>query len=115
MTELDIELKKPRLASKQKSRSNYSTTSIENYYKVSIYIPLLDNVIADLQSRFLNEKYHAISTLPLLLPRFIIKSDTNDTDTLLKIIKEHFTFDDNNMIDELELKTELQLWKSRMD
>uniref|UniRef100_A0A2S2P349 Repressor of the inhibitor of the protein kinase n=1 Tax=Schizaphis graminum TaxID=13262 RepID=A0A2S2P349_SCHGA len=112
MTELDIELKKPRIASKQISRSNYQTTSIENYYKLSIYIPLLDNIITDLKSRFLNEKYHAISTLSLLLPRFIIKADTNNTDTLLKIIKEHFTFEDSNIIDALELKTELQLWKS---
>ncbi|XP_025415028.1 zinc finger MYM-type protein 1-like isoform X2 [Sipha flava] len=113
MTELDIELKKPRIVSKQISRSNHETNSIENYYKFSIYIPLLDNIITDLKSRFLNEKYKAISKLPLLLPRFIIKSDTNDTNSLLKTIKEHFTFEDSNMIDELELITELQLWKSR--
>jgi len=70
-------------------------------------------VIADLQSRFLNEKCHAISTLPLLLSRFIIKTDTYDTDTLLKIIKEHFTLEDNNIIDELELKKKLQQKKTR--
>lgn len=113
-TELDIELKKPRIVSKQISRYNYETNYIENYYKVSIYIPLLDNIITDLKSRFLNDKYRAISKLPLLLPHFIIKSDTNYMNSLLKTIKDHFTFEDsNNMIDELELKTELQLWKSR--
>lgn len=113
MTELDIELKKPRIASRQIFRSNHQTTSIENYYKVSIYIPLLDNIITDLKSRFLNEKYNAISTLSLLLPRFIIKSDKNATDTLLKIVKEHFTLKGSDMIDAMELKTELELWKSR--
>lgn len=113
MTELDIELKKPRIASRQIFRSNHQTISIENYYKVSIYIPLLDNIITDLKSRFLNEKYNAISTLSLLLPRFIIKSDKNATDTLLKIVKEHFTLKGSDMIDAVELKTELELWKSR--
>lgn len=54
MTELDIDLKKPRIASKQLSRSNYQTISIEDYYKVSIYIPLLDNIITDFKSRVLN-------------------------------------------------------------
>ncbi|KAL4112258.1 hypothetical protein QTP88_016079 [Uroleucon formosanum] len=112
MTELDIELKKPRIASKQISRSNYQITSIENYYKYSIYIPLLDNIITDLKSRILNEKYHGISTLPLFLPLFIIKSDTNNTDILLKIIKQYFTFEDGNIIDALKLNIEFKLWKS---
>lgn len=34
------------------------------------------------------------------------------TDILLKTIKDHFTFKDSSIINELELKTELQLWKS---
>ncbi len=38
------------------------------------------------------------------MPRFIIKFDTNDTDKLLKITKEYFSFEDNNMVDELKLK-----------
>jgi hypothetical protein len=37
MTELDIELKKPLIVSKQISRSNHETNSIENYYKFYLY------------------------------------------------------------------------------
>jgi hypothetical protein len=116
MTALDIELKKPLIVSKQISRSDHETNSIENYYKFSIHIPLLDNIITDLKSRFLNKKYHSISKFPLFLPRFIIfiiKSDTNYTNSLSKAIKERFKFKDSNMIDELEVITELQFGKSR--
>lgn len=56
MTKLDIEIKRPRIVCHQTTRVNYLTDSIEDYYRVSIYIPLLDNVLEDLKCRFLNEK-----------------------------------------------------------
>lgn len=111
MTELDIDLKKPRLTSKQTTRSNHSTTSIEKYYRVSIYIPLLDNIIIDLKTRFLNEKYQAVSSLTMLLPRVIVKSDINDINKLLNVIKNNYTFEDSNEADQMELKTEIELWQ----
>uniref|UniRef100_A0ABD2W917 DUF4371 domain-containing protein n=1 Tax=Trichogramma kaykai TaxID=54128 RepID=A0ABD2W917_9HYME len=45
--ELDVELKVPRLAGKQKNRENHSCKSVEDYYRVTIFIRLLDNIIAD--------------------------------------------------------------------
>ncbi|KAL7307649.1 hypothetical protein TKK_0000333 [Trichogramma kaykai] len=53
--ELDVELKVPRLAGKQKNRENHSCKSVEDYYRVTIFIRLLDNIIADLKIRFPEE------------------------------------------------------------
>lgn len=78
---------------------------------MSIYIPLLDNIIIYLKTRFLNEKYQAVSSLTMLLPCVIIKSDNNDINKLLNVIKNNYTFEDNNEVDQMELKTEIELWQ----
>jgi hypothetical protein len=49
---IDVELRMPRLCKQQKNRSNYSTNNVEDYYRISIFIPLLDNVIDNLKTRF---------------------------------------------------------------
>lgn len=49
---IDVELRMPRLCKQQKNRSNYSTNNVEDYYRISIFIPLLDNVIDDLKHVF---------------------------------------------------------------
>uniref|UniRef100_A0A6P7FE29 52 kDa repressor of the inhibitor of the protein kinase-like n=1 Tax=Diabrotica virgifera virgifera TaxID=50390 RepID=A0A6P7FE29_DIAVI len=38
----DIELRKPRLASKQTQRSNVQTDSVQDYFRITIYIPYID-------------------------------------------------------------------------
>lgn len=43
----------PRLSFQQKNRENPIVNNYcEDYYRISIYIPLLDNVIEDLKFRF---------------------------------------------------------------
>jgi len=56
MNKLEIDIKKLHIVSRQNSRCIYSNNSVEDYYKISIYIPLLDSVLDDLKCRFLNEK-----------------------------------------------------------
>jgi len=63
MIKHDIEVKKPRLVGLQTARSNYQTSTVEDYHRVSIYIPLLDNVLDDHKNRFLNEKNQAVLNL----------------------------------------------------
>jgi hypothetical protein len=49
---IDVELRMPRLCKKQKNQSNYSTNNIEDYYRILIFITLLDNIIDDLKTSF---------------------------------------------------------------
>ena len=50
--ELDIDVSRPRLCKKQTKRNNYTVESIEDYYRVSIYIPYLDSINNSLNVRF---------------------------------------------------------------
>ncbi|XP_050066070.1 zinc finger MYM-type protein 1-like [Aphis gossypii] len=113
MNKLEIDIKKPRIVSRQNSRRNYSTNSVEDYYRISIYIPLLDSVLDDLKCRFLNEKSQALLKLSKVIPRNIVETDDEDVYNLLKLVIKYFTFDENNEINETELKSELNLWKSK--
>lgn len=63
MKDLDIEIKTPRLSKHQTNRSNHQSKSTEEYYRVSAFIPLLDNVLEYLKSRFLNKKNKTIMIL----------------------------------------------------
>ncbi|XP_026482791.1 52 kDa repressor of the inhibitor of the protein kinase-like [Ctenocephalides felis] len=50
--QLDIDIKCPRLVSKQIHRANnQSAQSAEDYFRRAVYIPLLDSIISDLQDR----------------------------------------------------------------
>lgn len=55
MNLLEIEIKVPSNFGKQKNRPNSTNfSSFEDYYRTTVFIPFLDNVIDDLQHRFLN-------------------------------------------------------------
>lgn len=52
--------------------------------------------------------------LSQVIPRNIVETDDEDVYNLLKlVIIKYFTFDENNEINETELKSELNLWKSK--
>lgn len=61
------EVKKPRLTKNQRNRANYQTQTEEEYYKLSIFIPLLDNVIMQLNERFIKHK-HILVSFDCLIP-----------------------------------------------
>lgn len=113
MTKLNIEIKKPRIVCRQTARSNHLKNSIEDYYRVSIYIPLLDNILEVLKCRFINEKNQAVLKLSQIIPRNIIEADDDDLDQLIKLVKKYFSFEEYDEIIEVELKSELNLWKSK--
>ena len=46
MLDLDIEEKMPRLTNHQTKRANHAVDSIEDYYRVSVYIPLVENILS---------------------------------------------------------------------
>lgn len=48
MNEMDIEVKIPRLSKYQTKCSNYPANNIEENYRVSLFIPLLENILEDL-------------------------------------------------------------------
>ncbi|KAL5246073.1 hypothetical protein ACI65C_013481 [Semiaphis heraclei] len=95
--DLDIEIKIPRLSNKQTNRSNHNVTTLEQYYRVSLFLPYLDSLINSLESRFTqsNEIPFKISNLH---PSEVIKLSKSDFICTLKNIKDLYNID--NLIEE---------------
>ena len=55
-TSFGVTVSIPRLSKKQTHRNNVEASSPEEYYRRSIYVPMLDNVLMDINTRF-NEKF----------------------------------------------------------
>ncbi|XP_050065546.1 52 kDa repressor of the inhibitor of the protein kinase-like [Aphis gossypii] len=55
MDKLEITVKKPRTISIQHHRQNPEIKNVEDYFRVTVYIPFLDFMITDMKSRFTEE------------------------------------------------------------
>ncbi|CAH1103847.1 unnamed protein product [Psylliodes chrysocephalus] len=104
--ELDVEIKIPRLASRQTHRANYNITegddSIEEYFRVSIFIPYLDSLISSLKSRF-DTNLKSDVTLEKLHPNHIKKCDRTDLRDITENLNEFYLIDASH---------EIELWQS---
>jgi len=73
-------------------------------------MPLLDNVLEDLKSRFLNK---TIMIWIQLIPKRVIHIDDKMIiDTATETIITHYKFDDE-ALEESQLKSEIELWKEK--
>ncbi|KAH9366869.1 hypothetical protein HPB48_017791 [Haemaphysalis longicornis] len=55
--ELETELRLPRITKRQSYRSNTPALDSERFFRTSVYILLLDNVLADLKWRFNDDTF----------------------------------------------------------
>lgn len=69
MLDLDIEEKMPRLLNHQTKRANHAVDSIEDYYRVSVYIPIVENILSDMKARFCNEENRSFIFLFKIIPK----------------------------------------------
>ncbi len=65
----DIQLSMPRQAAKQRNRSNVPADSAKDYYRISIYIPFIEHILQDMDTRFASH-YAAVLKLSALIPKF---------------------------------------------
>ncbi|XP_016658723.2 uncharacterized protein LOC107883372 [Acyrthosiphon pisum] len=68
-----------------------------------------------MKERFNNEKNQAFLFLSQLTPKNIIKTNNDDIVKVVDVIKKYYTFEDMDFIDleAMNLKTEINLWKSK--
>ena len=64
---LDIEIAIPKTTKFQKHRCNVPTSDPESYYRISVFIPFIDDLISSLTDRFLSQETTIIS-LQYILP-----------------------------------------------
>lgn len=91
-SKLDVEIIKPRIVKRSVYRANQlnSDSIPEVFYRISIYIPILDSVINDLQNRFSEDVLNSFD-LRLLMPATIdfeaLKKSEEAKKSKLKIMK----------------------------
>jgi len=96
--ELDVDIKIPRLAKRQKHRCHIVMSTPEEYYRVGIFIPFIESIIDQLNVRFNNHR-EVISGFQALID-YTIKTD------LHQLI--HFYQNDIDSYD--EVVTEINIW-----
>jgi hypothetical protein len=114
LNDLDVDIKLPRVNRRQTHRPNMPAKTAEEYYKFSIYIPMLDSVTTDLEDRFGKEQRAAFELFNLL-PNNLKKLDP----ALLKDLAKKLTSSYGDLItnDSCQLESrvaaELRLWQKK--
>ena len=76
----------PRKTAIMKNSSNTSSDSVEEHYKRTIAIPLLDNISAQMDQRFNGEDCHARGLLSLV-PSIFLDSSVNPDEYINDMLK----------------------------
>ncbi|XP_050064151.1 52 kDa repressor of the inhibitor of the protein kinase-like [Aphis gossypii] len=105
LDELGCDVSIPRCIKKQNNRNNVPSTSPQEYYKRSVFIPFLDHMTTHLSERFLNHK-EVISSLETLLPNHISNTSKGPSGECLDLYS-------SVLPDSGALKEEFLLWKTK--
>lgn len=114
LSKLDVRIELPRITLKrQMNRANIPCSTPEEYYRRSIYIPMLDSVICDLETRFSAETFSSCE-LTSLLPKNILNLNAE----LLASTVKSFCNSYGDLLNatpglESALLAEIRLWKEK--
>jgi len=101
--ELEVTLVMPRKRNLFKIPSDIPAEKhIEFYYRVSIFLPFVDQLIQSLESRFTKHKV-TLKGLSGILPSFVVKQPSSDLKELIKLYASDLTSSDSAVMAELEL------------
>lgn len=113
LNKLDVDIKLPRIIAHQKHRVNAtSSNNPVDYYRINIYIPLLDNVLEDFDFRFLSKENSNITLLIQLIPKYVVKMKTEDYNgyfaKIIEIMTKDYTYFQN--VSEQAIENEINMW-----
>lgn len=70
--EMEVEMTLPRAPPKSKQRSNAPASSAEDYYRRNMFLPLVDTLLVDMESRFSSQQQSAMK-LSMIVPAHLIE------------------------------------------
>ena len=110
-----FELQKPRVVGCQAHRSNPDVSSLEDYFRITLYHEFLSHVITELQERFLDNQTQVVALgLLSLLPHECIKHD--DLAAELNHVVEYHSEDlSHPLLFSTEYDMWIQKWKQYQD
>ncbi|XP_047122948.1 uncharacterized protein LOC124806252 [Hydra vulgaris] len=100
LEDLGLKIKILRITGKQTNRANLNTKDPLTYYRVNVYLPLLDSIVLDLQFRFSDETLNSFE-LNVAIPRNLLnKTKTELTAFITNILSFMKGLPNINTIDE---------------
>jgi hypothetical protein len=100
------EIRIPRLCGRQTTRSNIDTNSPIEWYRINIFLPFIDYLISQLNTRF-NEKLSEVIPLEGFIPSNIDKYDEED------LVKAAMVYFEDWPGQEIDIKSEISIWKAK--
>ncbi|XP_026819497.1 52 kDa repressor of the inhibitor of the protein kinase-like [Rhopalosiphum maidis] len=119
MSKLGTELKLPRTTKRQTYRNNIEVNpeDSQGYWRISIYIPILDEVIKDFDNRFSSDNMQCFN-LNFLMPLNLMKcfKNTEQLNQSIKDISNQYSelFGESIFSIEQKLKGELNLFENKL-
>lgn len=112
---LGVQLIMPRVVKTQRHRENHEAATVMEYYRRSMFIPLLDQVNVDLQERFSQENLMCFD-LNLLLPEHILRTTNinnkgESNERICEVIKLYKNILPNEA--EMYVHGEMCLWRAK--
>ncbi|XP_003741226.1 zinc finger MYM-type protein 1-like [Galendromus occidentalis] len=74
---LQIDIRLPRLCNRQTQRDNHASDSIEQYFRVCVYLPYADRLVEEFTSLFQDMREEALK-IQFLLPNHVERSSFDD-------------------------------------
>ncbi|CAI6362318.1 unnamed protein product [Macrosiphum euphorbiae] len=109
---LDIEITLPRLTNIQKNRFNVKTPCPNEYYKISLFIPFLDNFISQLHDRFIAQK-SLITNFCCLLPNNNLPNREENIKSLAEKYSEDLQCSSDSVIGEVPIDMDTKICWNR--
>ena len=87
-----MELRKPRITSKQMYRPNAGgiSVSVSEYYKINIFFPFINHVLEELSTRF-SSQFEDMLSVELLVPENLYKLDSKDENDISSAFSKYLT------------------------
>lgn len=111
-----LEIKVPRLTSRQTQRVNTPASNAVDYWRTVIFIPVLDYIILDLSERFSDQMLQCFSLNELIPKNLALLTDYNILKEKMTLICKQFSgLIENVESDSAKLLGEVQILQKTMD
>lgn len=100
----NIPVGRPRVAARQVHRNNIPADTLEDYWRLNLYLPFMDHLLTELEDRLCN-------ALPRMKAQYLLSHKIAQlTPEIMEDIRNEYA----NFIDMDELDTELEVWRHRL-
>ncbi|XP_065660435.1 uncharacterized protein LOC136084300 [Hydra vulgaris] len=115
LEDLSLKIKISQITGKQTNRANLNTNDPLTYYRVNVYLPLLDSILLDLQFRFSDETLNS-SELNVAIPKNLLnKTKTELTASITNKLSFMKRLPNINTVDEnvqlMKVSSEFEFWE----